>query len=150
MIVVVVAQAKEKFSKASVERTCKRLFKIFKNNKVVKLKKAQSKEFADLVVAFVDKKTSKKLNTKYRKKKYPTDVLSFQTEQNKQGLGELVLCLAVLKKQAQEQKHSLNKEVLTMLIHGFLHLLGYDHEKSLKESQRMMKIQDRIIKQFLE
>ncbi|MBK9293225.1 MAG: rRNA maturation RNase YbeY [Oligoflexia bacterium] len=148
MIVEVIYEPKIKFHERFVKKNCKKLFKLFKTHKKLLASKSKYVDYPDLVVVFVGKKTSKQLNFKYRKKNYPTDVLSFKNNQKKQGLGELVLCLPVLKAQAKKQKHSIKLEVITMLTHGFLHLLGYDHEKSLKDEARMMKIQENIIKRL--
>jgi len=75
-------------------------------------------------------------------------VLSFSPETRGEGLGELVVCVPVLKRQAAEQGHSFKKELDTMLIHGFLHLLGYDHEKNRKEELKMMRLQDKLLKKM--
>ncbi len=98
---------------------------------------------SQLTVVFLDTAKAKKLNQQFRKKNYATDVLSFQGDEGR-NLGELVLCPQVLKKQAKEHKHSFEAELGYMLIHGVLHLLGYEHEKSKKEAQKMFKIQDQL------
>lgn len=84
----------------------------------------------------------KKINLQFRNKNKPTDILSFQSE-DINSLGELVLCIDVLKAQAKKQRHSLDAEVAYMLIHGILHLLGYDHEASAAEERRMFRLQDK-------
>lgn len=100
---------------------------------------------ADIVVVFLDQRVAKKINRSYRRKNYATDVLSFQGEwPNATDLGELVLCPEVLRKQAKEHGHSFKAEIGYMLIHGVLHLLGHDHEKSNSEAERMFKIQDQL------
>ncbi len=78
----------------------------------------------DLSIALVDEKRIKELNKIYRKKNQPTDVLSFSYDAG----GEIVLCPKQIK-----------GEIGRVLIHGILHLLGYDHEKNKKEAQRMQK-----------
>lgn len=120
------------------------LFLKFRGKKVIASKKSQNPEIEDLSIVFVTPKESRKLNLKFRGRGYPTDVLSFPVKEAKMGLGELVLCPEVLKRQAKEHDQSYKDELLLMLIHGFLHLVGYDHEKSLKEERRMMKIQEKI------
>ena len=100
---------------------------------------------ADISVVFLESREAKKLNRSYRGKNYATDILSFQGEGAEMGnLGELVLCPEVLKKQAAEHDLPFKAELGYMLIHGVLHLLGHDHEKSNKEAERMFKIQDQL------
>lgn len=110
------------------------LLKKVRNKVMLKLKK-------ELTIVFLSKAKMQKINKQFRKKDKPTDILSF-TGQDSQSLGELILCLDILKKQAIDQKHSLKNEITYMLIHGILHLLGYDHEVSLQEEKRMFKLQD--------
>ncbi len=99
----------------------------------------------ELTVVFLDLDDAKKLNRTYRKKNYATDILSFEGEwPDTAHWGELVICPSVLKKQAKTHGHSFRAELGYMLIHGVLHLLGHDHEKSLKEANRMFKIQDQL------
>lgn len=100
-----------------------------------------------LTLVFLDSTQMKAINKSFRGKNKPTDVLSFAAiEEN--SLGELLFCLDVLKKQAKEQRHSLDFELCYMLIHGILHLLGYDHELSKKEEMVMFKIQDQLFQQL--
>lgn len=66
------------------------------------------------------------LNRLYLKKKGPTDVLSFPMEEPP-FLGDVVIALDVAKKQADQKKNSLRDQCLFLIIHGLLHLLGYDH-----------------------
>jgi len=100
-----------------------------------------------ITLVFLDSKEMKQINKQFRGKNLPTDVLSFASME-KDSLGELLFCLDVLKKQAKEQRHSLEIEFLYMLIHGVLHLLGYDHELSKKEEKLMFKIQDKLFDQL--
>ncbi len=90
----------------------------------------------------------RQLNREYRKKNYATDVLSFPSPDvfRIQGyLGELVVCLPVLKRQAREQGHSQKAELEVLLVHGVLHLLGMDHEKSQKEARRMARWEKKLL-----
>jgi probable rRNA maturation factor len=101
---------------------------------------------ADLSVAFVEEREIKKLNKKYRKKNKPTDVLSFAgSRELKEGLGEVVICLEQVKK----SKNDFKKELTLVLIHGILHLLGYDHDKSEKAARIMEQKQEKYFKLFL-
>jgi len=101
----------------------------------------------NLTVIFLDSTPAKKLNLKFRKKNYATDVLSFDGD-GFESLGELVLCPQVLQKQAEEHDLSFRQELGYMLIHGILHLIGYDHEKNQKEAQKMFQIQDEMFDQL--
>lgn len=82
------------------------------------------------------------LNKKFRRKNKVTDVLSFSGDQN--FLGDIVLCGPQIKKQAKDHELSEAEELTYLLIHGLLHLLGYDHEVSERDAQKMFKIQDKL------
>jgi len=101
-----------------------------------------------LTLVFLNPTKAKTLNLRYRKKDYATDVLSFESS-DPDSLGELVLCPLVLIKQAKEHDLSYQNELAYMVIHGVLHLLGLDHERSKEEEHRMMAIQDEIFLKFL-
>lgn len=105
------------------------------------------KKADQLILVFVSSSKIKKLNSQFRKKNYPTDILSFDSA-DPESLGELVLCMDVLKKQAKEHHLSLQRELCYMLVHGVLHLLGYDHEKDDREAQSMYRLQDRIYNSY--
>ncbi len=79
------------------------------------------------------------LNRRYRGKDRPTDVLSFPLADALQSslLGEVVISVETAARQAQRRGHSLREELQTLLIHGVLHLVGYDHEVSRSEAMRM-------------
>ncbi len=91
----------------------------------------------DLYVSFIDVSTMTKTNSEFRGKNKPTDVLSFiPTPPNKEkSLGEIVLCREIIKKQALEFDWTYQNELSKMVIHSFLHLLGYDHELNSLESR---------------
>ena len=88
---------------------------------------------AELSVAFVDDKTIQHLNHEFRGNDSPTDVLSFpQREGELMGqshpLGDVVISIETAERQAAEFGHSLDDEISELLFHGFLHLLGNDHD----------------------
>ena len=98
-------------------------------------------------IAFVDKKEMTRLNTVYRNKKSVTDVLSFNLDEEPSTvLGEVILCPEVLKKQAKQKDHSINKEFKILLIHGTLHLFGLNHENK-KDARLMESLEKEILKQ---
>ncbi len=92
------------------------------------------------------------LNSMYRGKNRPTDVLSFTSPEvfQKQGhLGELVICLPVLKRQARELKHPPELELKVLLVHGLLHLLGMDHELGPKQAAEQARLEQKILEKLL-
>ena len=100
-------------------------------------------------VSLVSSAQIKKLNSKFRGKRKATDVLSFSAPApfSSQGfLGELIICLPVLRAQAKELKHKSETELEILIVHGLLHLLGWDHEKSGKEAKAMALIEKKILK----
>ncbi|MES3038733.1 MAG: rRNA maturation RNase YbeY [Bdellovibrionota bacterium] len=97
----------------------------------------------EITLVFATPAQSKKLNLMYRNKKKPTDVLSFSPS-DEDSIGELLLCPTVIEAQAPRFKHTYNEELIYMVIHGMIHLYGWDHERSLKEEKEMFALQDRI------
>ena len=95
--------------------------------------------------------TIHELNSQYRNKDKPTDVLSFPLADDVYPwlLGDVVISIDTAQRQARRRRHSLREEVLTLLIHGILHLLGYDHEISRSEAIRMHK-KEREVQALLE
>lgn len=142
MHIEIINQTQSKVPRKFITNWTKQIYKNLKKQKVLKVEK-------DLIVVFVTIAKMKKLNSQFRGKSKPTDILSFEPIEES-SLGELVLCLPVLKKQAKEHELSLNHEIGYMLIHGILHLLGYDHETSKKDSKLMFKIQDALFDKLQE
>lgn len=68
------------------------------------------------------------LNARFRGKCYATDVLSFPAADNGAHLGEIAISWQRARDQAAERGHSLEEEIKILMLHGLLHLLGYDHE----------------------
>lgn len=103
----------------------------------------------DVTVTFVDSAEMSGLNKKYRGIDGPTDVLSFSmTEQGidepnlvapepEPILGDVVVCPRVAAENAVDQRHSTEREILEITIHGILHLLGYEHE-TLDDASKML------------
>jgi len=89
------------------------------------------KDEAELCIRLVDESESQTLNHQYRGKDKPTNVLSFPFEVPEDIplnlLGDLVICAEVVQREAQEQNKALHHHWAHMVIHGTLHLLGYDH-----------------------
>jgi probable rRNA maturation factor len=85
----------------------------------------------ELTIRIVDEVEAQQLNETWRQRSYPTNVLSFPFESppeiNIPLLGDIVICAAVVKREAAEQQKSVESHWAHMIIHGCLHLLGYDH-----------------------
>lgn len=101
-----------------------------------------------LVIAFVDEKEIRRLNREFRGKDKATDVLSFESEE-KNSLGELAICPHVISKQAREHGLLVREELGYMVLHGFLHLLGYDHESNARDAKKMFSLQDELFEKLL-
>ena len=103
---------------------------------------------AELSVALVGNAEIQRLNAKYRKKNSPTDVLSFPVENRllvgERLLGDVIISVQKARQQAKERQRSLDKEMVTLLIHGVVHLLGYDHERSAKEARIMQRLEKKV------
>lgn len=103
----------------------------------------KNKKIKELTIRIVGNKEMTKLNFTYRGKKKPTNVLAFPYDDD-MLLGDIVICNAVVKREAHEQ-HKLEKAHWAhMVIHGTLHLLGYDHIKE-KDAKRMESTEIRIL-----
>ncbi|MDD5145997.1 MAG: rRNA maturation RNase YbeY [Candidatus Pacebacteria bacterium] len=111
--------------------------KIDKNflKKAAKKVLKSEKKNIELSIVLVEEDEIHKLNKKYRKKDCPTDVLSFLYS-NKSG--EIVICPKAVKENAKKFGSAFKKELTQVLIHGILHLLGYDHEAGKKEKEKML------------
>lgn len=108
--------------------------------KVLKIRKNQ-----EISLAFVTPAVIKKMNLAYRGKNEVTDVLSFEGEGACPATGgEIVICLSRAKQQARAAGWPMKNEVAKLLIHGYLHLLGYDHIK-LREAKRMEALENNIL-----
>ena len=123
------------------------------------LKEEKIKKEFNLSIALVGSEVIKKLNKKYRGKNRITDVLSFPelktgtTEERifkkDKNLGEIVICLGRVKKNAQKYNSNFKTEFIQVLIHGILHLLRYDHEESKKEAEKMEEKQKFYLSKFV-
>lgn len=129
------------------------------------------KSKTEISLAIVGDGRMRKLNKIYRGKNRVTDVLAFanksvmpylakafpRLKKNQEiefvepaddikRLGEVIICYPRVKKQAKRLGHSLEKELTILLIHGILHLLGYEDEKSEKEAKEMKEMEERILR----
>ncbi len=106
---------------------------------------------AEVTIRLVDEPESRQLNHQYRGKDKPTNVLSFPFEAPScitiNLLGDLVICKQVVEKEALEQKKSLPAHWAHMVVHGSLHLLGYDHMEE-DDAQQMESLETEIMQKM--
>jgi|MTBAKSStandDraft_2_1061841.scaffolds.fasta_scaffold03238_12 probable rRNA maturation factor len=103
----------------------------------------------DLTIVISNNADIQELNRTYRHIDAPTDVLSFvydmiDPETNARYLGDIIISAEKLREQADQAGHSIDKELCTLIVHGVLHLYGYDHEAE-EGDPVMMPLQDKII-----
>lgn len=106
-----------------------------------KLRQVLAKKSINLV--FLTLNDAKKLNNKFRKKNTATDVLSFSPIEPS-SLGELVFCPKIISRQAKQNRLLYREELAYLIIHGILHLLGYEHENDENNAKVMYDLQDEI------
>ena len=108
----------------------------------------QFQENAELTIRIVDTEESHQLNHEYRGKDKPTNVLSFPFEAppgiELDLLGDLIICRQVVEKEAEEQNKPLLAHWAHMVVHGSLHLLGYDHIED-DEAKEMESLETEIM-----
>ena len=110
----------------------------------------------EIGIACVDLDESQQLNLEYRKKDKPTNVLSFPSELPEEILsmldawpmGDLVICIPVVLQEAIEQQKAPLEHFSHMLVHGVLHLMGYDHETSEQDAEEMEALEIEILTQL--
>jgi probable rRNA maturation factor len=105
----------------------------------------------ELSIALVSDVQIKRLNKLYRNKDKPTDVLSFPIGEKVEDwliLGDIVISVDTAKRQAQELGHSLEEELKRLLVHGLVHLLGYDHELGGEEEKKFFELEEFVLKEL--
>jgi probable rRNA maturation factor len=90
-----------------------------------------------VTIAFVSDKKIRELNRQFRGIDRPTDVLSFPTDQAPAELGDIAISVETAVRQARENHLTLNGEIAQLILHGLLHLCGYDHETDNGEMNRL-------------
>ncbi len=108
---------------------------------------------AEIGIVIAGDRALQTLNRDYRGEDAPTDVLSFALTENAQDfvlppdgvsrLGEVVISCPTARRQAEQSGHPIEQEVAHLLIHGILHLLGYDHAQ--KEEERAMRAREEAL-----
>lgn len=101
----------------------------------------------ELSILLTDDTEMKQLNRKYRNSARTTDVLSFSSSggPGPEILGDIVIAIPFVKRQAKRIGNPFEREVLFLIVHGLLHLLGYGHELSKKEAGRMEIMQKKLM-----
>ncbi|TYR82369.1 rRNA maturation RNase YbeY [Priestia megaterium] len=114
---------------------------------------------AEISITFVDNDRIQEINREYRDKDKPTDVISFALEEMGEDeihivgedmprvLGDIVISIPKTQEQANEYGHSFMRELGFLTVHGFLHLLGYDHETPEDETKMFTRQKD-ILEQY--
>lgn len=124
---------------------------------LVSAAKVEEQENVEVSVRIVDNQTIRELNREYRQIDRATDVLSFPQwepdeetiywENEKIPLGDIVISWEKVKEQASALGHSIERELGFLCVHGFLHLLGFDHHTS-EESHLMFTKQEEILERI--
>ncbi|MGG3915546.1 rRNA maturation RNase YbeY [Rossellomorea vietnamensis] len=114
---------------------------------------------SEVSVTFVTNERIQEINREYRSKDQPTDVISFALEELGEDeveiigagiprvLGDIIISIDRTKEQAEEYNHSVSRELGFLALHGFLHLLGYDHMEE-EEEKKMFKKQKDILDEY--
>jgi len=106
---------------------------------------------AELSVALIGDSEMRQLNLDYRGVDRPTDVLAFSQTEGEFGdvapdmLGDVVVSVDTALRQADQADHALEEELDLLIIHGVLHLLGYDHEKGADEEKKMKGLEKEVL-----
>jgi probable rRNA maturation factor len=101
-----------------------------------------------VTVRFVEADEGRTLNRSYRGKDYATNVLSFIYEATPRVVGDLVICLPVVLREAAEQDKPVKAHLAHLIVHGMLHLQGYDHETGKRDASRMENKEREILARF--
>ena len=122
-------------------------------NRTLEMENVKDSTFS---IVFIDDEYMYELNLKYRGIDRTTDVLSFAFEDNNKicynirQLGEIFVSIPKMRLQAKEYGHSEKRELAFLIVHGILHLLGYDHTLGLKEEKEMFEKQELVLNEFEE
>lgn len=132
------------YDKKIIDKVIKRALKVENVNK------------ASFSIVLIPDDEMHKMNKMYRNIDRSTDVLSFAFEDNEKivynirQLGEIFVNVKAVKEQALEYGHSEKRELAFLIVHGLLHLLGYDHTLGPKEEKEMFERQELILNEFEE
>lgn len=122
---------------------------------VIKLLKYLNCTDKEISISLVDDKTIQQMNYQYLERDKPTNVLSFSLQEGKfsninpQILGDIVISVDTARQEASLRNFTFEQEIDFLIIHGLLHLLGYNHEKTTKEETRKMQRKEKKLFDFL-
>lgn len=105
--------------------------------KFKKWAKATLRVDTEVTIRLVDEAEGQMLNREYRNKDYATNVLTFLIAEEPLLMGDIILCVPVLKAEAHAQQKSIEAHFAHLTVHGILHLHGYDHE--IEEQATLME-----------
>jgi len=129
----------------------KRRIRIEVNN-LLKLMDCANKEIS---ITFVDNETIQRINKQYLSKDRPTNVISFSLQEGEFGninpeiLGDVIISVDTAYQDAKKGNLSFDEEILFLIIHGLLHLLGYNHENTSKVNSLKMKKKEKELFRLL-
>ncbi len=147
MKITIVKQTKERIPRQWIENCLDFFVQILsRKNRIPKSIKNQLIH-KELVLVFIEKNKMIGMNKNFRNKNKVTDVLSFSSDDG-ECLGELIFCLQKIKQQSKDHHMSYKNELAYVLLHGLLHLLGFDHEKNKVQANQMFNLQDEIFNQL--
>ena len=142
----------EKIRPQEKDKVCIYIQDSLHKNKILKLKDCKLwlstifKKNSSITIRIVDSKESASLNYKYRDIKKPTNILSFILSEDPL-IGDIIFCHPVIKNEASNQNKKIQSHYAHLLIHGYLHLLGYSHDKKF-DADKMEKKEIQILKRF--
>ncbi|MBF6977891.1 rRNA maturation RNase YbeY [Aerococcaceae bacterium zg-BR22] len=127
-------------------------------------KKLQLNQESEVDISIVDNESIHALNKQYRNIDRPTDVLSFALNEGEedwdfsldeqeevfdipQHYGDIIISYQKIGEQAEEYGHSFERELAFLVVHGFLHLNGFDHQTS-EEEQAMFALQEEVLREY--
>lgn len=125
-----------------IDKAVEAVFFVISNSELAIQNKGTKPENKKINVAFVGADEIKKHNLEYRKKDSPTDVLSFDYDDE----GDILLCIEIIKKY-QAKDEGLREAAINTLVHGSLHLFGFDHENDYDHAI-MEKIQSKVVEKI--
>lgn len=112
---------------------------------------------SELSLELIGDRRMQRLNREYRKRDHTTDVLAFPTREanvpkrlscRTSLLGDVVISLPMAIRQARALGRSVDEELAMLMVHGVLHLCGYDHERNLREAKRMSRREQAVLRRI--
>lgn len=102
----------------------------------------------DLSVAWLGVTVMRRLNREFTGRDRVTDVLAFELRGPECAVGDVYICPAVARREAAQRRVPLRTELIRLLVHGVLHVLGYEHPDESREASAMWQRQERYVRRF--